>query len=369
VPIQENRSTSVRIDGKDYVYFGGTNYLGLSRRPELLHAGSAAFEKYGFSAGASRVTSGESDLLLALEKDLAEFALSEAALVLPAGYMSNSMVVDGIEDLVDAWVILSNAHTSIKAPLKQSVKPVITHTADVGETSIRERHNLSAEARLGFVVEPIDPLTGHLFDVRTLLPHLRDNDFLVLDEAHSFGVLGKGGKGALEHFSLSKAGNLVRTGTFSKAIGTYGGFILASNDVLALIKQKSGAYKASTVLSPVVAGATREALRILQEEKPSAVDHLHENINFLNSALCDLGFNQYQENCVPIYHLPNSPAVARLREELPSRGIYMPTVTSYFADFCLIGLRWTIQSGHTHEHFEFLVSELSRHLSPAKKPG
>ncbi|HEY9775163.1 MAG TPA: aminotransferase class I/II-fold pyridoxal phosphate-dependent enzyme [Planktothrix sp.] len=410
MPIQENRSTSVTIDGKDYVYFGGTNYLGLSRRPELMRAGAAAFEKYGFSAGASRVTSGESDLILLLESNLCAFALSEAALVVPAGYMANSMVVDGIDDMVDAWVILPNAHSSIKTPLRQNGKPIITYSDDLDGTSIRERNSIDSESRLAYILEPVDPLTGELFDLNSLVPKLRKHDFLILDEAHSFGVLGDCGRGALEHFALidsfqkhavgtgggapvagigtdNRAAHgamainvvaearrrgalqapsaLIRTGTFSKAIGTYGGFILASADVISQVKQRSGGYKASTALSPVVAGATIEAIRLIQSDRATTVDQLKHNIKLLNGILHELGVDQYRHNAVPIYYLRNSSAITKLREDLPSRGIYIPTVTNYFAEYCEIGLRWTIQAGHTNEHFRFLQQEFSRHLQPA----
>ena len=213
--IQENRSTSVTIDGKDYVYFGGTNYLGLSRRPELLKAGSDAFEKLGFSAGASRVTSGESDLILTLENELAAFALSEASLVVPAGYMANSMVVDGIDDMVDAWVVLSNAHSSIRTPLRQNGKPVITYKADLDGTSIRKLNNLKDESRLAYMLEPIDPLTGDLFDLSSLVPQLHENDFLILDEAHSFGVLGDEWRWRNRKVRVSK----MRNGRFQRRCG------------------------------------------------------------------------------------------------------------------------------------------------------
>ena len=101
MPIEANNSTSVTVDGVTYAYFGGTDYLGLAHRPELMRAAEKAFQSYGFSAGFSRLTSGESDLLLQLEDSLSEFARSEAALVLTAGYMSNFAVVDALDGVVE----------------------------------------------------------------------------------------------------------------------------------------------------------------------------------------------------------------------------------------------------------------------------
>ena len=137
---------------------------------------------------------------------------------------------------------------------------------------------------------------------------------------------------------------------------------LASSDIISQVKQKSGGYKASTALSPIVTGATIVALKLVQEDRENTVDRLKTNLKTMNALLCELGIDHYRDNCVPIFYLRNSAAITKLREQLPERGIYIPTVTSYFAEFCEIGLRWTIQAGHTEDHFRFLHSELARHL-------
>ncbi len=360
--IQGNQSTSITIDGKDYVYFGGTNYLGIAHRAELWQAAEAAFKKFGFSSGASRLTSGETDLLLNLEKDLAAFVLSEASLVLPAGFMTNTAVVDALDEQVDFWIVQKSAHGSIKSALAQSRKVI---AVDQPFSTFIDRPSLLAglglaTCRLGIFAEPIDPLLGQLQDISALLTLLNDSDFLVLDEAHSIGVLGERGRGALEHFNIAAHPNVIRTGTFSKAFGAQGGFVIASTEIVELIKDRSGSFKLSTPLSPVACAAARESIRLVSQSPETTVRQLHANIHHTNQKLVERGFEQFASNCVPIYHLPDGPAIRQLRETLPGKGLYLPSVKSYFAGICKIGLRWTIQAGHTSEQLDLLLNSIAK---------
>lgn len=366
--VQSNASTTVTIDGTSYLYFGGTNYLGIAHRPELLDKAAQAFKNYGFSAGASRLTSGENSLILSLEKQLAEFGRSSNALVMPAGFIANSAVVDGVEDFTDVWVVHTQAHGSITAAISKSRKPVIKDDFNFTDDkrSFRQRHNLSTNTRLCVFAEPIDVMSGSLLHVPSLLAATEQSDLVVLDEAHSFGVLGKTGYGAQEHFAIDRPETLIRTGTFSKALGTYGGFILANKRIIDAVKLGSSAYKASTPLTPVVCAAAQEALRLVVEDAPNTVDKLKDNLSRLNNLLTERQVGNFIGQCIPIYNLANSPAVARLRDALPDRGICVPTVTSYFADYCEIGLRWTIQAGHSEGELQTLVSVISDNCSPQR---
>ncbi len=359
IVIQQNTGTSVVIEGRTFLYFGGTNYLGLAHRSELFSAAAEAFHVYGFSAGASRLTSGESSHLIDLELQLASFARSDSALVLPSGYVSNLAVVDALDDLVDVWVVQPHAHRSILSAIKQSRKKIVV--LDQGR-SPRDFDGCGADVRIAVFMEPIEPLTGSISDVGRVADELRSNDFLVLDEAHSFGVLGTG-KGAIEHFRLSDAPNLIRTGTFSKALGTQGGFVLGSGHVIALIIEKSGTYRASTPLSPVLVAATTESLRILSEEPDQTIDRLRENIRIMNAHLATLAPERSTE--VPIYYLCGIDGLADLQVAFRTGGLFVPQVGSYFAGLGDIGLRFTIQANHSREQLDLLASVMNRHFAKA----
>lgn len=356
--LKGNRSTHVRIDNKDYLYFGGTNYLGLAHRIELQEAASKCFSEYGFSSGASRLTSGENEILVALENELAAFADCESALVLPAGFISNQALVEGINKYVDAFVISDPCHAAIKCAVHQSTKPVLVdrpqncHSSE----SIRERLGIAPDQVLAVFTEPIDALSGRLAQVEQIRNQLSSQDFLILDEAQSFGVLGNTGAGAKEHFSLAADECLVRTGTFSKAVGTYGGFVLASRRITDSIKQNSASFRGSTSLPPLICAASRESLRLIKEDFDSTIKRLRQNILFLSQKLPTLGFKRDGDAAVPIFYLPYSPGLKKIQDNLPERGIYIPSMSNYFPGQSQLGLRWTIQSAHKTEDLEELIS-------------
>jgi 8-amino-7-oxononanoate synthase len=355
--LSANKSTTVNIEGKDYLYFGGTNFLGIAHRKEILDAAGKAFADWGWSSGASRLTSGENDILVALERELAEFAGAGSAVVLPAGFLSNQAVVEGLDPEVDAWVIPEHAHASIHSAVKQARKPVIVirdwQELEAPEGCVRRQLESGSQAVLGIFAEPVEPLTGKLSAIGELVEKCSPLDFIVLDEAQSFGVLGECGRGALEHFALSGIQRLVRSGTFSKAVGTYGGFVLAARAVIDLIKQRSSCSGGSTSLPPLLCAASRESLRLIQEDAGSTVVRLKKNIALLNQLLSEAGFAPENGHCAPIYYMPCSPEVVRIRDLLLQNNIYIPSMSSYFPQD--IGLRWTIQSGHSQADLRKLV--------------
>ncbi len=360
--LHNNRSTYVKRNNRDFLYFGGTNYLGIAHRQELLDAASMAFLDYGFSSGASRLTSGENEILLSLERAFAEFANAEASLVLPAGYMSNQAVVEGLDAEVDAWVLPKIAHSSIKSALHQTRKPVIVaEWLDSSENSSwRDRHELGIYRSIGIFSEPIDALTGKIKEINNLVNQASKRDYVILDEAQSIGVLGETGRGALQYFSLKPGSNLIRTGTFSKAIGAYGGFVLASKELIDLIKERSSCFKGSTSLPPLVCAATRASLRLIDNDASTTLMQLRQNIAHLNQLLRDCQFgpclnNSNIQSSTPIYYMPYVKGMERVFDTLPKRNIYIPSMSNYFPGVSEIGLRWTIQSGHRSDELNILV--------------
>ena len=364
-----NASTQIKIGNAEYLYFGGTNYLGLAHREELFNAARNAFSTYGFSSGASRLTSGENEILLALESELADFAKVEAALTLPAGFMSNQAVLEGLDDEVDLWVISNRAHSSIRAAVKKTRKQVIEiDDLYAAELSLRHHPAIEADAdlNLGVFVEPVDALTGRVNRIDHLIKKAWAQDFIVIDEAQSFGILGENGRGALEHFRVPRAQNIVRTGTFSKAIGTYGGFILAANSVIDLIKSRSDAYRGSTSMPPLLCASSRESLRLIREDR-SILSNLKGNIEFLNNLLVEAKLLERSPNgdgdanfqCTPIYYLLSFDNVSEKRMELFDKSICLPSMSNYFLGTKEMGLRFTIQSSHSLSELEALAQRLA----------
>lgn len=364
-----NESRYVKIAGQSYLYFGGTNYLGLAHRPELQNAINSCFESFGFSSGASRLTSGENEILLALEQELAEFCDAEAAITLPAGYMANQAAVEAIEHEVEFWVIADNAHASIKTAVKRNANKVIELSSDIlfGADPfdyVCKHFGCSSSSRMAILLEPVNALTGRTNRVDKLISSMKNRPYFILDEAQSIGVLGENAKGALEHFKIESNERIIRTGTFSKAIGTYGGFVLASNSVIESLKNSSSAYRGSTSLPPLVCAASRESLRMIRMHPDSTISRLHSNIRFLNEVLGEIekaesllrfSFVPSQQH-TPIYNLSDFEDLAALQESIFKKGIYIPSMKSYFPGAKEIGFRFTIQVEHTHDDLRRLVA-------------
>lgn len=384
-----NHSTHVVVHNKKYVYFGGSNYLSLAQNQKLIKAAQGAFHKFGFSSGASRLTSGENSALLRLEVELARFSAGvtdpgaigqkaapdaatnapttaphPAALVLPAGFLSNQVVVEALDmaDRVDAWIISPKAHASAHIALKLSSKPVYVRDWDRAQAApgrpLGEAFGLADKARVAVFVEPIDPHSGRVTDVGYISDHLNESDLLILDEAHSLGTMGSRGVGAKEHFSLENDSKLIRTGTFSKALGSYGGFVLASPDIIELLKQHSSIYKTSTSLPPPVCAAARAGLCLLRDTPSSTIERLKRNIDYVANKLNSFVCRGASQQITPIFMLPSSVVSGRTRHLLLDRGVYIPDSTSYFPASTTVGLRWTVQAGHSLEQLALLVSAI-----------
>lgn len=352
VLIEENRGTKVTIDGQPFTYFGGTNYLSMAHRQELIDAGIEAFKTYGFSCSASRLTSGENDLLLELERELAAFADFEAAVALPAGFMSNLAVVDALDERVDGWLIQPYAHGSIRSALATSDKPCFT--LGVNETEDY------AGLRLGIFAEPINPMTGELTNVPELFECAVPRSYIVLDEAHSFGVLGDHGSGATEHFRISNKAYVISTGTFSKAIGAYGGFVVATSEIVEAIKEKSASYRGSTPLTPVATAAVLASLRFIRANHAATIEALRKNVSTINIRLQNCGVEK--DSPVPIFYILNPLDLPDLEEKLRANGLFVPPVGSYFTAACDLACRWTVQAAHSSEEIDALLTILDPHI-------
>lgn len=364
-----NESRHVIIADKSYLYFGGTNYLGLAHRPELQNAISSCFQSFGFSSGASRLTSGENDILIALEKELAQFCVAEDSITLPAGYMANQAAVEAIEHDVEFWVIADNAHSSIKTAVRRNANKVIELSSDLLFDSadlfdyICKHFGCSTNSRMAVIVEPINALTGRVNRVDRLVVSMKNRPYLIFDEAQSIGVLGENGKGMAEHFGIELNDLIIRTGTFSKAFGTYGGFVLASKGVIDSLRNSSSAFRGSTSLPPLLCAASRESLRLIKEHPNLTLSRLHGNIRFLNELLAEIeqsesllrfSFVPSQQH-TPIYNLSDFEDLSDLREKIFNKGIYVPSMSNYFPGGKEIGFRFTIQAEHTHDDLRQLV--------------
>lgn len=249
----------------DLINFCSNDYLGLAQHPDVVRAFTDAAAKYGVGSGASHLVTGHGVEHEALEAELAAFTGREKALAFSTGYMANLGVIGALADQKAVIVSDKLNHASLIDGCRLSGADVRRYRhGDAGHAS--ELLSGAGATRL-LVTDGAFSMDGDLAP----LPELARiasaaNAWLIVDDAHAFGVVGATGRGCCEHFGLGAADVPVLIGTFGKAIGTFGAFVAGDADLIEFLLQKSRTYIYTTALPPAVAAATRAALRLIDRE-------------------------------------------------------------------------------------------------------
>lgn len=266
------------IGGKDYLNFSHYNYLGLNGHPEVNAAAAAALERYGTSAGASRLVAGERPVQRELENALAELYGAEDCVVFVSGHATNVSTISTLFGPKDLILHDSLIHNSVLEGIKASGatrRPFQHNNLEDLERQLAEQR--SRHARALVVVEGHYSMDGDIPDLAALVElKSRHEAFLMVDEAHSLGVLGATGSGIAEHCGVEPANVDIWMGTLSKTLAGCGGYIAGSRDLVEILKAQAPGFVYSVGLSPPLAAASLAALRIMRRE-PERVRRLAEN--------------------------------------------------------------------------------------------
>jgi len=246
--------------------FCGNDYLGLKDHPEVLRAFTEAASKHGVGSGASHLVTGHGPEHEALEAELAAFTGRERALVFSTGYMANLGVIGALADQKSVIVSDKLNHASLidagrlcGGEVRRYRHADFTHAEELLAVS-------ESPTRL-VVTDGVFSMDGDLAPLPELAAAAREHRaWLVVDDAHGLGVIGKTGRGSCEHFGLGVDDVPVLVGTFGKAFGTFGAFAAGDADLIEFLVQKSRTYTYTTALPPAVAAATRAALRVSERE-------------------------------------------------------------------------------------------------------
>jgi 8-amino-7-oxononanoate synthase len=254
------------VDGRRLVNFCSNDYLGLAGDPRLAEALCAAAVRWGTGSGAAHLVTGHTAEHHALEEELAEFTGRGAALLFSTGYMANVGVITALSG--HGEVVLQDRlnHASLIDGVRQSDARLLRYAhADAMEAArIAGEH---AAALTLLVTDGVFSMDGDIAPLRELAATAKQRDaWLLVDDAHGFGVLGATGGGSLEAAGLSAADVPLLVGTLGKACGTFGAFVAGDRDVIELIVQRARSYIYTTALPPAVAAATRASLAILRNE-------------------------------------------------------------------------------------------------------
>jgi len=291
-------SPTVTMNGRTLIMLGSNNYLGLATHPKVVAATIKAVERYGTGACSSRVLTGTTSLHARLEKRLAEFKGTEDAVVFSTGFMTMMGVVSALTSSGD--VVLSDEfnHASIVEGCRLTDAEVrIYKHNDMADLKEKLAACGSGQNML-IVTDGVFSMKGTVAD----LPGIRKlaeqyGATTMVDDAHGTGVLGRTGKGTIEHFGMEGEFDLV-CGTFSKSLGTTGGFVCADADVVTFLKLNSRPFIFSASPPPASMATVLACLDVMEEE-PQLLARLRENTEFVKNGLAEMGF-RLEETVTPI---------------------------------------------------------------------
>ncbi|NUQ64893.1 MAG: aminotransferase class I/II-fold pyridoxal phosphate-dependent enzyme [Pirellulales bacterium] len=365
------------IDGREYLYFGGTAYLGLQRHPEVIRAACEAAERYGIGSATSRTGYGDTPPTLDVERQAACFLGAEAALYFASGYQGGHILVSAGRGLFDAVFVDELSHYCVLEAARLSGLPFFPFQhADPEDLRAALGANLKPGQRPLVMSDGVFSALGHIAPVAEYCRVLRHyaGAALVIDDAHGIGVLGEHGRGTTEHSGMpdpinlglsadefSEPPALLVYGTCSKALGGFGGIIPGSQRFIAQLKQTH--YYAGASAPPVpAAAATGRALEILQAD-PAIRLRLHENVRAARAGLRRLGLT-VDDSPVPIVclRIGSADRMRRIHEELLDRGILVPYMAAYSGLGPEGALRLAVFADHSGEMIEQLLDALARLL-------
>ena len=352
------------IDGKVCINFSSYDYLGLSSDPRVQKAAKAAIETYGTSVSASRIVSGERPIHRELERALAETYQVDDALVFVSGHATNVSVIGhlfGPKDLIVHDALIHNS-ALVGAQLSGATRRSFAHndTEALERLLIEQRDHFE---RVLIVVEGIYSMDGDAPDLPELVRiKNRYGALLMVDEAHSFGVLGANGLGLREHANVAAQAVDIWMGTLSKALAGCGGYIAGSSALIEQLRYSSPSFVYSVGMAPAVAAASLAALKILRAE-PERVVALHGNGRyFLNQARAhnlntglSMGYS-----VVPVV-IGNSLKAVKLSQLLLERGINAQPIIHPAVEERAARLRFFISYNHESKHIDQVMTQLDAH--------
>jgi glycine C-acetyltransferase len=280
-----------RFDGHQVINLSSNNYLGLATHPKLKKRALEAIEKYGVGSGAVRTIAGTMTLHMALEEKIAQFKHVEASVVFQSGFTANAGTVQALLGKEDIIISDELNHASIidGCRLSRAEIKVFPHKdADACEKILKEISGHKGRKLL--ITDGVFSMDGDIAPLPALVELAEKYGcIMMIDDAHSSGVLGKNGRGTVDHFNLHGRVD-IQVGTLSKAIGSLGGYVCSTRDTIEFLYHRARPFLFSTSHPPSVAASCLAAFEVLEEE-PQLTEQLWTNTKLFKEGLKKLGFN------------------------------------------------------------------------------
>ena len=350
-----------RFDGREVINLASNNYLGLADHPKLIQAQVDAARRYGAGSGAVRTISGTMSLHLELERRIAAFKRTEACVVFQSGFAANAGTVAAVLTPEDHIVSDELNHASIIDGCRLSRAKI--HVFPHKDTAAAERKLADLDGQPGrklLITDGVFSMDGDIGPLPGLVEAAEKHGaIMMVDDAHSSGVLGRNGRGTIDHFGLHGRVH-IQVGTLSKAIGVLGGYVCGSRALIEFLYHRARPFLFSTSHPPAVAASCIAAFDVLEEE-PERIEKLWDNTRYFKQGLNAAGFN------TGVSETPITPVIvgearqahalsaALFEEGVLATGIGFPTVPEGKAR-----VRTIVTATHTREELDRALEVFAR---------
>lgn len=358
--IESDQDTVVDINGKKVLMFGSNSYLGLTNHPKIKEAAINAIKKYGTGCAGSRFLNGTLDIHIELENRLAELVGKDAALCYSTGFQVNLGVVSVLAGRNDYLILDELDHASIIEGSRLSFGKVIKF-AHNNMDSLEAKLKLCEPDRMKIiVVDGIFSMEGDIIKLPQIVQLAEKyGASIMVDDAHSLGVIGKNGRGTASHFGLTDSVDLIM-GTFSKSLASLGGFIAADHEVINFIKHNSRSLIFSASMTPASVATVMAALDIMLSE-PERIEHLWEITRYAKKLFDEAGFDtgKSESPIIPLFVRDDIKAL-KLTRILLDEGVFINPVVSPAVpkEDCLI--RFSLMATHTHQQIDEAFDKITK---------
>ena len=354
-------AAEARFDGKQVINLASNNYLGLTTHPKLREAALEAIRKFGVGSGAVRTIAGTMSIHMQLEERIAAFKNVEACVVFQSGFAANAGTVSAILTPEDHIVSDELNHASIidGCRLSRAKIHVFAHKdAAAAEKILGELD--SAPGRKLLITDGVFSMDGDIGALPGLAEAAeRHGAMMMVDDAHSSGVLGRNGRGTIDHFGLDGRVH-IQVGTLSKAIGVLGGYVCGSRDLIEFLYHRARPFLFSTSHPPAVAAACLAAFDVLEQE-PERIEQLWDNTRYFKGGLISAGFNTgISETPITPVMLGDTETTIRFSNRLFEEGVFGTSVVFPTVALDRARIRTIVTAAHTDDLLDQALAAFDR---------
>jgi 8-amino-7-oxononanoate synthase len=359
-PIESGQDTEVIIDGQRVLMFGSNSYLGLTSHPKIKEASKKAIDKYGTGCAGSRFLNGTLDIHIELENRLAKYVGKEASVLFSTGFQVNLGVLSSITGRNDYLILDEYDHASLIDGSRLSFSRVIKYAHNDMADLRRKLSILPEEAVKLIAVDGIFSMEGDIVKLPEIVELAEEfGANIMVDDAHSLGVIGVNGAGTASHFGLTDDVDLIM-GTFSKSLASLGGFIASDFATIDYLKHRARSLMFSASMPPGAVASVIAALDIIESE-PERIAKLWENTNYAHKLLIDEGFDlgPTESPILPIYVRDNEKTFL-VTKHLQNSGVFVNPVVSPAVPSDSSLLRFSLMATHTFSQIEEAIDKITK---------